>query len=106
LIYEIYLSSFHSASRSAAVPELWTLGVITFMTQNEPAPLRRERPPRYLTLAEWFFYFFICLGPYVAAQLMPPGASAFDIELLSWGVLLLGIVGLGIIMGRKHRYKL
>ena len=76
------------------------------MTQTEPAPLRRERPPRYLTLAEWFFYFFICLGPLVAAHFMPPEASAFDIELLMWSVLLLGIVGLGIVMGRKHSYRL
>jgi hypothetical protein len=76
------------------------------MTQDKPAPLRRERPPRYLTLAEWFFYFFICLGPYVAIQLLPEGAPTFDFELLGCGVLLLGIVGLGIVMGRKHRYKL
>jgi hypothetical protein len=73
------------------------------MTQNQAAPLQRKRPPRYLTLAEWFFYFFICLGPYAAVHFMPTGASNFDIELLSWGVLLLGIVGLGIVMGRKHR---
>jgi hypothetical protein len=30
LIYEICLSSFHSTSRSAAVPELWTLGVSNY----------------------------------------------------------------------------
>ena len=29
LIYEICLSLFHSTSRSAAVPELWTLGQTT-----------------------------------------------------------------------------
>jgi prepilin-type processing-associated H-X9-DG protein/prepilin-type N-terminal cleavage/methylation domain-containing protein len=35
LIYEICLSSLHSTSRSAAVPELWTLGVNMCTTQQE-----------------------------------------------------------------------
>ena len=36
LIYEICLSSFHSTSRSAAVPELWTLGALAIAMSDHP----------------------------------------------------------------------
>ena len=85
--------------------QLFSLGVIAFMTQEQPASVQRDKPPRYLTLAEWFCYLYICLVPLSAMQFMPPEASGFEIGLLTLALVLLGVVGLGVVMGRKHRYR-
>jgi hypothetical protein len=76
------------------------------MTKDQPTSAKRDKPPRYLTALEWFCYFFIFLAPLIVYHFVSTKASGFEVGLLSLGVFLLGVIGLGLVMGRKHRYRL
>ena len=82
------------------------------MTQEQPS-LQRQKPSRYLVLAEWLCYltiiFGFLLGPFIMLAIISPNASQLQAGLLLAGVLSLAVVGgvgLGIVMGRKHRPRL
>jgi hypothetical protein len=82
-----------------------SLAVIARMTNSHTLRPERSKPPRYLRLAEWFCYFVICLGPLLVLHPRSPDESQLPSVLLSLAILILGIVGLGIVLGRKHRLK-
>jgi len=82
-----------------------SLAVIARMTESHTLQRQRGKPPRYLRLAEWLCYFVICLGPLLVLRPRSPDESQLPSVLLSLAILILGIVGLGIVLGRKHRLK-
>jgi len=82
------------------------LAVAAHMSRNHPLPIHREKTPRYLRLAEWLCYLVIVSGPLLASRPSEPDAPRLPRMLLGLGVLLLGIIGLAVVMGRKHRPSL
>jgi len=76
------------------------------MSKNQSARVEHGKPPRYLRAAEWLCYFLICLGPFLVPVPTAPDAPRTASLLLRLGVLLLGIIGLAMVMGQKHKPRL